>query len=297
MKAIKKYYQIYLLLLPAVIYVFVYHYIPMYGIQIAFRDFSPSAGILNSPWVGLEYFERFFHSYRFVQLLKNTLIISLTYLILSFPVPIILALLLNQFRHKRYKSFIQTAIYAPNFITVVVLVGMLSVFLSPHTGIVNILLNKMGIESIFFMGNKEWFIPVYVISGIWQTAGFGTIIYIGALSSVSSEHYEAAKVDGASKFQIIKNVDIPCITPTIVIMLILAIGGVMNVGFEKVLMMQNDTNRAISDIIPTYVYDIGITQAQYSYSAAIGVFNSVVNAVLLVIANQISRRFTEASLW
>lgn len=294
---LKKYYQLYILILPTLLYVFIYHYIPMYGVQIAFRDFSPSKGILNSTFVGLKYFKKFFESYRFEQLLTNTLKLSLLSLVFSFIVPIVLALLLNQFRHKRYRGFIQTVIYAPNFITVVVLVGMMSVFFSPHTGIINHLIRAMGGDPIFFMGSKEWFTPLYILSGIWQGAGFGTIIYLGALSGISPELYEAARVDGATRFQIIRKVDIPCIMPTIVIMLILSVGGIMNVGFEKVLLMQNDLNRSVSDIIGTYVYDIGITQAQYSYSAAIGLFNSVVNAILLIIANQISKRVSETSLW
>ncbi|MGL4338747.1 MAG: ABC transporter permease [Turicibacter sp.] len=293
----KKYWGIYLLLLPTLIYVFIYHYIPMYGVQIAFRDFSPSKGILESTWVGFKHFERFLTSYRFAELLKNTISLSVLTLIFSFPVPIILSLLLNQFRFKKYRSFIQTIIYAPNFITVVVLVGMLSLFLSPHTGVVNHFIKALGGDPIFFMGESKWFIPLYILSGIWQGAGFGTIIYLGALSGVSPELYEAAKIDGASKFQIIRNIDYPAIMPTVVIMFILAIGGIMNVGFEKVFLMQNDLNRSVTDIIATYTYEIGIQQAQYSYSAAIGLFNSVINAVLLIVANQISKKVSDVSLW
>ncbi|MGL4373721.1 MAG: ABC transporter permease subunit, partial [Turicibacter sp.] len=192
---------------------------------------------------------------------------------------------------------IQTIIYAPNFITVVVLVGMLSLFLSPHTGVVNHFIKALGGDPIFFMGESKWFIPLYILSGIWQGAGFGTIIYLGALSGVSPELYEAAKIDGASKFQIIRNIDYPAIMPTVVIMFILAIGGIMNVGFEKVFLMQNDLNRSVTDIIATYTYEIGIQQAQYSYSAAIGLFNSVINAVLLIVANQISKKVSDVSLW
>ena len=296
-KNFKKYWGLYLLLLPTLIYVLIYHYYPMYGVQIAFRDFSPSAGILGSKFVGFKYFTKFLSSYRFWELLKNTLSLSIWSLICSFPVPIILALMLNQFKHKRYRSFIQTVIYAPNFITVVVLVGMLSIFLSPHTGIVNHLNTAFGGESIHFLGQEKWFLPLYILSGIWQGAGFGTIIYLGALSGVSPELYEAAKMDGATKLQVIRHVDLPTIMPTIVIMFILAIGGIMNVGFEKVLLMQNDLNRGASDVIATYVYEIGIQQAQYSYSAAIGLFNSIINAILLIGANQISKRVSDTSLW
>lgn len=296
-KEVKKNWQIYFLLFPTLIYVFVYSYIPMYGIQIAFRDYSPRKGILGSPWVGLEYFIKFFESYRFEQLLSNTLLLSLMTLLISFPIPIILAIMLNQVKSKRFKSFVQTILYTPNFITVVVLVGMMSVFLSPHTGIVNIIIQKLGGDPVHFMGEAVWFRWLYVLSGVWQGAGFSAIIYIGALASVPTELYEAAKIDGASRLQTIINVDLPCIKPMIITMLILAVGGLMNVGFEKVLIMQNDLNRGVSDVIATYVYDIGVTQAQYSLSTAIGLFNTVINAILLIFANSVSKKVSEEGIW
>lgn len=296
-KEVKKNWQIYFLLFPTLIYVFVYSYIPMYGIQIAFRDYSPRKGILGSPWVGLEYFIKFFESYRFEQLLSNTLLLSLMTLLISFPIPIILAIMLNQVKSKKFKSFVQTILYTPNFITVVVLVGMMSVFLSPHTGIVNIIIQKLGGDPVHFMGEAAWFRWLYVLSGVWQGAGFSAIIYIGALASVPTELYEAAKIDGASRLQTIINVDLPCIKPMIITMLILAVGGLMNVGFEKVLIMQNDLNRGVSDVIATYVYDIGVTQAQYSLSTAIGLFNTVINAILLIFANSVSKKVSEEGIW
>lgn len=294
---VKKHYQIYVLLIPTLIYVFVYNYIPMYGVQIAFRDYSPKKGILESTWVGLKYFVKFFESYRFEQLLGNTLILSLMTLVISFPIPIIIALMINQVRSKKIQSFVQNILYAPNFITVVVLVGMMNVFLSPHTGIVNIIIQKLGGDPVHFMGETGWFRWLYVLSGVWQTTGFNAVIYLGALSSVSQELYEAAKIDGASRFQTLLNVDLPCIKPMVMTMLILAVGGLMNVGFEKVLIMQNDLNRGVSDVIGTYVYDIGITQAQYSYSTAIGLFNTVINATLLILANKFSKKVSEEGIW
>lgn len=296
-RQMKKHYQIYFLLVPTLIYVFVYNYIPMYGVQIAFRDYSPKKGILDSTWVGLKYFTKFFESYRFEQLLSNTLILSLMTLIISFPIPIIIALMLNQLKSKKYASFVQTVLYAPNFITVVVLVGMMSVLLSPSTGIVNVVIQKLGGDPIHFMGEQGYFRWLYVLSGVWQTTGFNAIIYLGALAGVPTELYEAAKIDGASRFKTIINVDIPCIKPMVITMFILAVGGLMNVGFEKVLIMQNDLNRSVSDVIGTYVYDIGITQAQYSYSTAIGLFNTVINAILLVLANIFSKKVTGEGIW
>ena len=294
---IKKHYQIYLLLLPTLIYVFIYNYIPMYGVQIAFRDYSPKKGIIDSAWVGLKYFAKFFESYRFEQLLGNTLILSIMTLVISFPIPIIIALMLNQVKSKKYASFVQTVLYAPNFITVVVLVGMMSVLLSPSTGIVNLIIQKLGGDPVHFMGEQGWFRWLYVLSGVWQTTGFNAIIYLGALAGVPTELYEAAKIDGASRFQTIINVDLPCIKPMVITMFILAVGGLMNVGFEKVLIMQNDLNRSVSDVIGTYVYDIGITQAQYSYSTAIGLFNTVINAILLVLANKFSKKVSGEGIW
>lgn len=293
----KKHYQIYVLLIPTLIYVFIYNYIPMYGVQIAFREYSPKKGILDSTWVGLKYFIKFFESYRFEQLLGNTLILSLMTLVISFPIPIIIALMINQVRSKKIQSFVQNVLYAPNFITIVVLVGMMNVFLSPHTGIVNIIIQKLGGSTVHFMGEVGWFRWLYVLSGVWQTTGFSAVIYLGALSSVSQELYEAAKIDGASRLQTILNVDLPCIKPMVITMLILAVGGLMNVGFEKVLIMQNDLNRGVSDVIGTYVYDIGIKQAQYSYSTAIGLFNTIINATLLILANKVSKKVSEEGIW
>lgn len=296
-KNIKANYQLYILLAPTVIMLIILNYIPMYGITLAFKDYVPSKGILGSPWVGLKYFERFFNSFSFSRILSNTLKISFASLIFGFPVPVIFALMLNQLRQEKFKRMIQTITYAPHFISTVVLVGMMMVFLSLRSGLINNIIQMLGGEPIFFMAKKEWFIPLYILSDIWQNTGWNTIIYLAALSSVNPELYEAAIVDGATKLQRIKHIDIPAILPTIVITLIFACGGIMNVGFEKVFLMQNSLNREVSDVIATYVFEQGLIRAQYSYSTAIGLFNTIVNIILLITVNKIAKKLTDTSLW
>lgn len=294
---IKRNYELYLFLFPVVVLYLVFKYYPMYGVQIAFKDFTASKGIWESNWVGFKYFEQFFTSYHFWPLLKNTIILSAMSLLFGFPVPVFVALMLNQLMAKRYKKFVQTVIYAPHFISTVVLVGMLHVFLSPNSGLVNHLIVFFGGEPILFMADSGWFRPLYVLSGIWQETGFSTIIYLAALAGVSPELHEAAIMDGASKWKRILNVDIPGILPTIIILLVLAVGNLMSIGFEKAFLMQSDLNYSTSNILPTYVYQVGIQKAAYSYSAAIGLFNSVLNIVLLFSVNRIAKKLTETSLW
>lgn len=294
---IRQNYELYLFLLPAVAIYLVFKYYPMYGVQIAFKDFRASRGIWGSEWVGFEHFIRFFEAYNFWPIMENTILLSLYSLVFSFPVPIIVALMLNQMMAKRYKKFVQTVIYAPHFISTVVLVGMLGVFLSPNSGIVNHIIAFFGGEPVLFMANEGWFRPLYILSGIWQETGFATIIYLAALAGVNPELHEAAVMDGANKWKRIRHVDIPSILPTIIILLVLAMGNVMSVGFEKAFLMQSDLNYAVSNIIPTYVYELGIQKAQYSFSAAIGLFNAVINIVLLVTVNKVAKKLTETSLW
>lgn len=290
-------YQLLLLALPVIIYFIVFHYFPMYGIQIAFKDFIAKEGIINSPWVGLKHFNRFFASYQFWELMKNTLGLSLYQLLAGFPIPIILAILLNQASNLRFKKTVQTVTYVPHFISVVVLTGMLYVFLSPQNGIINQLLAVLGIDPIFFLGEARWFKTVFVWSGIWQNAGWSAIIYIAALTSISPELYEASKVDGASKWQIVRHIDIPSITPTVIMLLILEVGKIMNLGFQKAYLLQNPLNIVSSEIIATYVYKIGLIEAQYSYSAAIGLFNNIINMILLISVNYASKKIAKTSLW
>lgn len=288
--------RLYVFLLPAILYFTIFHYIPMYGVQIAFKDFYATEGITGSPWVGFDHFSRFFDSYYFWRLIKNTIILSLYQLIL-FPLPIIFALMLNELKNGPFKKWSQTLTYAPHFMSVVVIVGMLVAFLDPITGIINHVITSLGGSSISFLTSPEWFRHIFVWSGQWQTLGWGTIIYLAALSGVNPELHEAAKIDGASRIQRILHINIPAILPTIVVLFILNIGSFMAIGFEKVLLMQNNLNAETSDIIQTFVYQTGLLEGQYSFAAAIGLFDSVINLTLLVIVNQIARKTSENSLW
>lgn len=288
--------RLYVFLLPALIYFTVFHYIPMYGVQIAFKDFYATEGIIGSPWAGFDHFQRFFDSYYFWRLIKNTVILSLYQLIL-FPLPIIFALMLNELKNGPFKKWSQTLTYAPHFMSVVVIVGMLVAFLDPITGMVNHVITSLGGSSIPFLASPDWFRHIFVWSGQWQTLGWGTIIYLAALSGVNPELHEAAKMDGASRLQRITHINIPSILPTIVVLFILNIGSFMAIGFEKVLLMQNNLNAETSDIIQTFVYQTGLLEGQYSFAAAIGLFDSVINLTLLIIVNQIARKTSENSLW
>ena len=269
----------------------------MYGIQIAFKNYTATGGFSGSEWVGLEHFRRLFNSLDFVRLISNTFILSATSLLFSFPIPIIGALLLNQLNNVRYKRFVQTVIYAPHFISTVVLVGMLFIFLSPRTGLINTILGVFGKEEIFFFGKPNWFRPLYIMSGIWQSAGWGTIIYMAALAGINPELHEAARIDGCNKLQSIRYIDIPGIFPTAVILLILNSGTIMNIGFEKAYLMQTPLNISASEIIPVYVYKTGLAQAQFSFSTAVGMLNSIINLTLILTVNQIAKKVSDNSLW
>lgn len=290
---------LYLLLLPAVVLVILFAYWPMYGITIAFKDFASPLGIEGSPWAQpfYKHFLKFFNSYQFSNTVRNTLWISFYTLIASFPLPILLALGINQMRFKRFKRFFQTVIYLPHFISTVVMVGLLLIWLSPSSGLIGGLYGLFGAEAPNLMGDKTAFASIYVWSDVWQHMGWNSIIYIAALAAVDPSLYEAATVDGASRLQKIRYIDFPMLLPTAVILLIMSAGQVMNLGFEKVYMMQNNLNMMNSEVISTYVYKIGITNTQYSYSTAINLFNTLVNVILLVSVNAVSRRMSESSLW
>ena len=289
--------DLYLFLLPAVLYFIIFHYWPMYGAVIAFKDFIPVKGIFGSPWVGFAHFERFFQSYFFTLLIRNTLLLSLFSLLLAFPVSIIFALMLNQVEIKLFKSTLQTASYIPFFISTVVFVGMLFIFLSPTNGFVNRLIIALGGEATSFMGSAPWFRPVYIISDIWKETGYNAIIYLAALSAINPEQHEAAIVDGATKLQRIRHIDIPGIAATVVVILILRVGQIMSIGFEKAYLMQTALNLDASEIIPTYVYRQGLIGAQFSFASAVGLFNSVINFVLIIAVNRFARKVSEYSLW
>lgn len=291
------YWQLYCLLLPAVVYIFIFNYMPLYGIQIAFRSYSPRRGYLGSAWVGTKFFTRFFSSPDFWRLIKNTLALSGYTLLVGFPLPILAALLLNQCANGRFKRLVQNLIYAPHFVSMVVLVGMLNVMFSVNSGVFNTLLELTGRQRVLFTGSPGIFPHLYVWSGVWQNLGWNSIIYFAALSSVSEDLHDAAIVDGANKLQRIRHIDLPTILPTITIMLVLQIGQIMNVGFEKVYLMQNNLNLQTSETIQTYVYKQGLQNADYGYSTAVGLFNNVVNFILLFSVNTASRRIGGSSLW
>jgi len=293
----RKRYQLWLMVIPAVLILIIFNYIPMYGIQLAFREYNFSKGITGGAFVGLKYFEKFVNSFQFSNIMLNTFKICIFSVIVGFPIPIFLALILNQIKAKKTKKFIQTTIYAPHFISTVVMVGMLNVILSPNTGIIGRLFVSLGFSDLNLLGSSGTFVPVFVLSDIWQHAGWNSIIFLAALSSVDTELYDACKVDGASKWATIWNIEIPCLIPTIIILLILNMGNILNVGFEKAFLMQNDLNIGSSEVISTYVYKIGIRSHQFSYSAAIGLFNTLVNFIMLVTVNRISKKHSDTSLW
>ena len=295
-RKIWKHRAFYLLLLPAVAYVILFCYTPMYGLQIAFKDYKGALGIAGSRWVGLKHFRSFFNSYNFLQLLRNTLALSLYSLAAGFPLPILLALLLNETK-SRFKRFSQTVLYAPHFISMVVMVGMLNTLFSPSMGVINTLREALGMERYYYMAHPSAFRHLYGWSGVWQNIGWDAVIYLAALSAVDPSLHEAAMIDGASRIQRITHINLPTILPTIVILFIMAVGRVASVGYEKVYLLQNDLNVDVSEVISTYVYKRGVLNSNYSFSTAVGLFNNVVNIALLLMANFISRRLGETSLF
>ncbi|KQX48524.1 MULTISPECIES: ABC transporter permease [unclassified Paenibacillus] len=296
-KSIVSRYDLYLMLLIPIVWYLVFHYGPLYGLQIAFKNFSPAKGISGSAWVGLDHFQRFIGSYYFWRLLWNTISINLFSLLFAFPIPILLALLITEIRNKTFSKIVQNITYTPHFISIVVMVGMLMLFLSPRGGPVNSIIAAFGGAPVRFLESAAWFKSIFIGSNIWQNMGWQSIIYIAALAGVNPQLYEAAKMDGASRLRRIWHVSIPGILPVIVILLILDVGHFMNVGFEKILLMQNNLNLESSDVISTFVYSEGILKGEYSYTAAIGLFNSIINLALLLLVNRFARKKAETSLW
>ncbi len=287
---------VYFMLLPVVAYYLIFHYGPMYGVQIAFKDYSPSLGFWGSPWIRFQHFTSFFDSFYFWRILRNTLLLSLYELIFAFPSAIVLALLLNEVRRNMFKRWVQTITYLPHFISIVVISGMLIDFLA-RDGVVNQLLAFFGVEAIPFMGMPEWFRTIYIGSGIWQNVGWGSIIFLAAIANIDPSLYEAARVDGAGRLKQMFFITLPGIMPTIIIMLILQIGSFMVVGTDKILLLYNSLVYESADVIGTYVYRKGILESDYSYTTAIGLFNSVINLTMLVMANYWSRKRTDSGLW
>lgn len=294
---IKRNWILYLMILPVLAYFIIFHYAPMYGIQIAFKDFRIKKGIAGSAWVGWKHFSRFFSGYNFSSLLKNTMMLSLYSLLVGFPIPIIFALLLNYLKNKPLKKTVQMLSYAPHFLSTVVICSMLQIFCDPDTGVFNALLRMVGMEPVNFLAKSNLFKHIYVWSGVWQQMGWSAIIYISALAGVDHEMHEAAIIDGASKVQRIIHIDIPSIKSTIIMLLILKFGSIMNLGFEKVYLLQNSLNRSAASIISTYVYEVGLINHDYSYSTAVGLFNTVINVILLLSANALSKKIADESLF
>ena len=294
---VKRHWQLYLMLVLPVAYLIIFAYLPMGGAVIAFKDYSIRGGIWGSEWVGLKHFKNFFTTPDFKNLMTNPLALSLYSLIISFPMPILLALAINEMRGRHYKKVVQMVTYLPYFISTVVLVGIMQNIFSVRTGLVNNIIMLFGGKAVDFMGKPGLFRSLYVWSGVWQGMGYSAVIYIAALASVDISQTEAAIIDGAGRFARVWNVDIPAIMPTIVIQLILAVGSIMSLGFEKVYLMQNPVNMQTSEIISTFVYKRGLINFQYSYATAVGLFNSVCNMVLIVLANMFSKRVNETSLW
>ncbi|MCK9253307.1 MAG: ABC transporter permease subunit [Clostridiales bacterium] len=297
LKRLKKSWQLYVIIFLPLAFILLFHYGPMYGIQIAFKEYDVTKGIFGSNWVAWKHFDRFIGSYNFRNIVWNTVSISLYSLVFGLPVPIILAISLNECDSKKYKKFVQTVTYAPHFISMVVMVSMVILALSLNNGIVNNIIAALGGTRINFMSKPEMFKSIYVLSGIWQNMGYSSILYLAVLTGIDPTLYEAAIIDGASRMKKIRHIDLPFLIPTIIIMLILALGQIMNVGFEKIYLMQNKLNLSASETIATYIYKIGIENANFSYSAAIGLFNSVINCVLIVLVNQVARKVSETSLW
>jgi putative aldouronate transport system permease protein len=288
--------ELYLLLLPGIVLTVIYKYIPIYGIQIAFRDYSAALGFTGSPWVGLKWFKKFFTNYNSWGMIRNTVLLSLYTMLWTFPIPIILSLLVNQLRFKRFKQVAQTILYAPHFVSIMIICGMLRVFLSPYGGLLTTIVTALGGNTtVGLLDQAKNFRDIYIASAIWQDAGWGMIIYMAALSSVDASLHEAARVDGANTLQRILHIDLPSLIPIIVIQLIMSFGNLMNVGFEKAYLLQTDLNKATSQIIATYVYEQGMLKAMYSFSTAVGLFNTVVNIILLFVVNRIAKKTADIS--
>jgi putative aldouronate transport system permease protein len=293
----KKHWQLYLIVIPPVLFFLIFKYYPMLNAVLAFKDYNVIKGIWGSPWVGFKNFQLFFDNPMFWTLAKNTILVSGYLLLAGFPIPILLALMLNEIRNGRFKRLVQLVTFAPYFISTVVMVSIIMLFLAPRLGFANVALNYFGFDSVNFLGEASMFRSIYVWSDIWQTAGYSAVIYLAALSGIDPTLYEAAKVDGASRFQKIVHVDLPGILPTITIILILNVGSVMAIGFEKIYLLQNQLNIVNSEIIATYVYKIGLLNANYSFATAVGLFNSLINLVLLFTVNGLAKRFTKSSIW
>ncbi|PLR73591.1 ABC transporter permease [Bacillus sp. UMB0728] len=292
-----KYWDLYLLMVPGILFFIIYKYVPMWGIVIAFQDYSIFTGVLESKWVGFKHFERMFEAEEFYRIFKNTLLISLYKLFWGFPAPIIVALMLNELRNMMYKRTIQTVIYMPHFLSWVIVGGIMMNLLGPSTGIVNSFVEFLGFEPIYFLADDSWFRSVLVASDLWKSVGWGTILYLAALAGIDPQLYEAATVDGANKWQQTWHITLPSLLPTIVILLILQMGNILEVGFEQVFILLNPLVYNVGDVFETYVYRVGVTQGQFSYTTAVGLFKSVIALILVVAANKFAKKLGQNGLW
>ena len=285
-----------LLILPITVYV-LFYYKPMFGLQIAFKNYNVFQGISESPWVGLEHFKTFFHSPFFGRTLKNTLMLSLYNMLFAFPAPIILALMFNEVQKIKFKKFVQTCTYIPHFISVVIVASLVTSFLSPSSGVINTIISAFGGEKVYFLTKPEYFRTIYTIMGIWQSTGFNSIVYLSVITAIDTSLYEAAMIDGANKWKQITNVTIPSILPTIVMMFIMRLGNILNVGYESIILLYQPATYETADTIGTYIYRVGLENSQYSLATAVGLVNGVVGLLLVILSNTISKRVTEYGLW
>ncbi len=294
---VKREWQLYVMLLPTIVWLLVFLYKPMYGLQIAFKDYSIFRGIAGSPWVGFEHFNTLFDNDQFLRALRNTLIMSAYGLLFGFPVPILLAVMFNEVISRTFKRTAQTIVYLPHFISSVIIAGIVITAFSPSAGIINTLLGWFGLDPVYFLTKPEWFRPIFIGTGIWQEAGFQSIVYLAAIAGVSPTLYESAVVDGASRWQMIWKITLPCILPTIAIMLIIRIGNILEVSFEMIILLYQPATYETADVVNTFIYRQGIQDGQYDMAAAAGLFNAVVAFGLVISANAISKRFSRTSLW
>ena len=293
----KRDWQLYLMLLPTIIWLLIFLYKPMYGLQVAFKDYSVFRGVANSPWIGFEHFETLFGNDQFIRAIKNTFIISFYSLLIGFPMPILLALMFNEILNKTFKKTAQTIVYLPHFISSVIIAGIVIAAFSPSSGVVNTIISAMGFEPVYFLTKPEWFRPIFIGSTIWQEVGFQSIVYLAAIAGVSPTLYESAVVDGASRWQMMWRITLPSILPTIIIMLIIRIGNLLEVSFEMIILLYQPATYETADVVNTFIYRQGLLGGQYDLAAAAGLFNAVVAFVLVITANTISRRYSNTSIW
>lgn len=301
MKKVKRYlrrdWQLYLMLLLPLLFYIIFMYVPLYGLQLAFKRYKVTLGIAGSPWIGLDNFRNFFNSFYFSRVIKNTLLLNIYFMVVGFPIPVIFALILDEVKSRLFKKTVQTVTYAPYFVSVVVLASMITNFVNPTYGIINQITGLFGIKPVNYLEQEQWFRTIHIVSTIWSTTGYNAIIYIAALGSVDQELLEAASIDGATRWQRMFYIKIPTIIPTVVMMFILNSGRLMSVGFEKVFLLQNSLNMNTSDVLSTYIYRTGIQHGEYGIATAVGLFNSVINVIMILIVNKISKKLTDNSLW